>query len=128
MNRKIIQKILKVANSNLHLPDSRFKHFTFIVERNKIISYGWNQSFKTHPLAAKYKARFYSIHSELDAIKNFPYPVNQLKLYDLINVRILKDGTLGPAKPCVSCHQLLLYFGVRQVYYSTSGEFGSLII
>lgn len=128
MNRKLSEKIIKIAIANIHLPDSRFKHFTFIAERNNIICWGHNKAYKTHPLAARFKNRFNCIHSELDAIKNFPHSISNLCNYDLINIRILRGGGLGPAKPCISCYNLLMYFGVREIYYSTLKDFGRLKI
>jgi tRNA(Arg) A34 adenosine deaminase TadA len=101
-----------------HLPQGRHKHFTFITRRKKIISMGWNQSFKTHPLAAKFGHRFQSIHSELNAIQNFPYRVSELCKYDIINLR-LSGNNLTIAKPCQKCRNMLWYFGVRHVGYST---------
>lgn len=128
ISNKLKNKIYDFTWKNIDKPEGRNKHFTFITQRSKIICYGYNQSFKTHPLGAKYNARFNAIHSELDAIKNFPYMINSLYQYDMINIRVRGDHTFGLSKPCYSCHKLLIFFGVREVYYSTNEGFKCLQI
>lgn len=118
ISKKLARKLFETANNLIHLPDARSKHFSFIVERNCILSVGWNKSFKTHPLAKRYGHRFSSIHSELDAIKNFPYAPASLIYYKFVNLRIMGDGSVGLSKPCVHCQELLAKFGIEQIYYS----------
>jgi deoxycytidylate deaminase len=105
----------------LDLPDTKYKHFSFLIRRNKIVSVGYNLSFHTHPIAKKYKYRFSNIHSELAAIKNFPYSPSLLYKYTMVNVRIMGNGCIGLSKPCDKCQQLLLDFDIRKVLYSIHG-------
>lgn len=110
--------------SSLDMPTSSKKHFSFIVERNKIISYGWNNGYRTCPISARYGHRFSGIHSELAAIRNFPYPPVFLSQYRIVNLRVLSAGTLGLSKPCVYCQKMLFDFGISDIWYSTNtGEF-----
>lgn len=118
--RRLHKKLIDVAENLYHLPDGRQKHFSFLVERNNIVSVGWNQSFKTHPLAFKFGHRFYSTHSELHAIRNFPYHISELADYKFINLRLMGDHSIGIAKPCFCCQNMLEMFGIYNVYYSTS--------
>lgn len=113
-------KLIVKAKALFELPHGRCKHFTFIMKRNKIISLGWNNTIKTHPWAAKYGHKFYAIHSELQAIKNFPYPVAEICNYDFVNIRIRKDGKLGIARPCEACERLLIAFRPQSVIYTTN--------
>jgi len=122
---KILDKVEKIAKANLHLPESRFKHFSFITQRNKIICWGFNQAFKTHPLALKFGHRFNCIHSEIDVIKKFPYPLKYICNYQFINIRIMSNGTCGNAKPCVRCLSLLNHFGISDIIYSTKRGFSN---
>jgi len=127
ISNKLIDKIFKFANDNIHLPVSEKKHFSFIVHRKKIIAYGYNQAWKTHRLAARFKHRFSCRHSELHCLINFPYPIEDLNKFKLVNIRLHKDGTIGASKPCQFCQQMLSEFNINKVYYSTgSGEFLAL--
>ena len=49
-------KIIEVSYAliNKHNADLRCRHFSFIIDRNRIISIGLN-SLKTHPLNLKYR-------------------------------------------------------------------------
>ena len=40
-------------------------------DKNKIVSIGWNNNYRTHPLAKRYGYRFDSIHSEMSAILRY---------------------------------------------------------
>jgi hypothetical protein len=122
----IQKKVVEISRSLVDLPVSRFKHFSFICERNKIVSFGYNRNRVTHPTAKRFGHRFSCIHSELDAIRNFPYPLSYLKRYTFINVRIYRDGSLGLARPCIHCQHMLFSFGVKQVIYSIPSGFKEL--
>lgn len=117
------QKLINKSRHLINIPNSRYKHFTFILSKNnKIVSIGINNIKKTHPLAKKYNHRFYSTHSEISALAKFPYPLKTLPLYNIINIRLNKKGELRLAKPCNHCQALLQAFGVKQIYYSTSNN------
>ncbi len=122
---KVFQKSLKLAEMLVNLPKSRKKHFTFIVERNKILSVGWNNGWKTHPLAYKYGYRFDCIHSELAAILNMQRKIASNA--QLINIRIL-NGEIAMAKPCPRCRHLLVDLNITKVWYTTNyGTFARLV-
>lgn len=122
MYPKLFHKLTEISLAqSFHIYYS-FKHFSYIVERNKILSVGYNLPDKTHPLALKFGHRFYSIHSELDAITNFPYPNRFLKRCRLINLRISKDHTVRMSKPCQFCQKLIRAFNIREVWYTN--DFG----
>lgn len=125
MSPKLLNKLRRLVYNNLDLSNSRSRHFSFIVKRNTIYSFGYNTIFKTHPLANKFGHRFPDVHSELAAIKNFRRPVVELKNFKLVNIRVLRKNNLfGMSRPCPACYKLLLAFGVRNVIFSDEkGEF-----
>lgn len=125
LSQTLIRRIDRLIAKSLHLPTARSKHFSLLVKRGKIISFGWNQSFKSHPTAKLYGHRFNSIHSELHCIKNFPYPTNELREYTLVNVRVNPNGTAKTlAKPCGKCIYFLSCFELRSVIYTNeNGDF-----
>lgn len=123
---KLTMRLTARCFSLLHLPSGRSKHFSFILDGYRVLSEGWNQTFKTHPLAAKFGHRFSAIHAELDAIRKFPMENSYLKFCTMVNVRIMADGTIGLSKPCVHCQKLLDAFGLHDIYYSTPEGFKCL--
>ena len=120
MNSTLLRKLIKISQLHYDLPSSRSKHFSFLLLRNKIISFGWNKSLKTHPLSKKYNYRFECIHAEFDAIRNCPYPPAILSRCRLVVLRIRSNGKLGLSKPCQHCQKVLRDFGVGAVVYSTN--------
>lgn len=127
MNASLREKLIDKSYALRELPNCQQKHFSFIIKRNKIISLGWNNGYRTHPKSKIYKCRFSTIHSELAAIKNYGGPISDLIDYKLINVRIRRDGTIGLSKPCDSCMMMLAVFEFREVWYTNNlGEFVEL--
>jgi len=120
LNSSLQKSVVKVARSLVVGMDHHWKHVSFIAERSSIIAMGWNQPYKTHPMAMKFNYRYNAIHSELHCILNFEKPVKLLNKYTFINVRIDDNGSLKMSKPCHICKKLLWSFGVKEVWYSTS--------
>jgi len=118
------QKLVNLSYKMLDLPDSRHKHFSFILIRNKILAVGYNLSYKTNPLAKKYGYYLSSIHSELAAVKNFPYPPSGLSKCKMVNIRIMANNELGMSRPCKNCQRLLKDFDISEVWHTNrDGEF-----
>lgn len=111
-------KLIEVAQAHYLRPNSEKKHFTFIVQRNRILSVGYNNGWKSHPLAAKFGCRYDAIHAELDAILNFPYPPKELSRCRMVNIRLLKSKLPAMARPCSRCIELLSLFNVGEVIYT----------
>lgn len=112
------QKLIKLARQLLNGVPSRQKHFSFLIIRNKVVSFGFNYSFKTHPLAKKYGHRFSSTHSELKALADFPFRTSKLSDCKLINIRIMANGSLGMSKPCNHCQVMLRDYGIKVIVYT----------
>jgi len=105
-----------------NVPVGKSKHFSFLVNRNKIFSIGWNRT-KTHTLAQKMGYTWEFVHSELDCIIKFPYKPEFLSDYIMYNSRIDKNGNIRLAKPCKYCQNTLGVFGIKVYYTNDDGGF-----
>ena len=118
------EKLIKISRNNMELPIGGQLHFSFILKKKKIISFGYNNAWKSNPYALKYGHRFLAIHSELMAIKNFPYRISDLVDFTFVNVRLRKNGEIALSKPCECCQRMLIAFNINEVYYTTNnGDF-----
>lgn len=121
MSNKLFKRCYDLA-CDLAIFDEYYsqRHFSFLCIRNKIICSGVNNSFKTTTLSSKFNYRFHNIHSELACIKNCPVHWRELPNLTMVNVRLNRDMKPMMAKPCKICIQMLDYFEVGEVYYSTN--------
>jgi len=92
-------------------------HFTFVLRRKKVICIGQNQ-YRTHTFARRHKYKYPFIHSELDAVRNFPWPIKELSKCRVVNLRLDMAGHLTMAAPCEYCLPLLDMFGAKEIWYS----------
>lgn len=118
------QKIIRQSYDLINLPQSRHKHFSFLVKRNKILNVAWNHSRKTHPHSKQWDYTFQTIHSELALVISSSMYKNEFKRLKMYNVRITSGGKIAMAAPCVTCQVMLEYFGFNELYFTNnSGEF-----
>lgn len=116
------QQILPLIN-----PDNRCLHCSFLLDKNKIVSFGYNDSFSTHPIGKRYDFRYNNIHSELSAILRAKWYVDKLHKLTLVNVRFKRSGELGLSKPCTRCQEMLKDFGITNIYYTLEdGQFAQM--
>lgn len=121
MNYKFL---IPKALALIDLPTGRSKHFSFLLKRRKIVGFGYNRSYDTHPIAYKYGYLFSGIHSELDCILSFNHAPRELHRCTMVNLRFLADGTLSMSKPCKKCQELLRNFNIDKIVYTNRlGEF-----
>ena len=104
----------------------RCKHFSFIFQRNRLISIGINNPTKTHP--KNLEIGFFNkrgedishtvgVHSELSAILKLGE--EDCSKFTLVNTRINRNHQLDFSKPCEGCTSLLEQLNLRKIYYST---------
>ena len=132
---KITQKAMQLS---LELFDREFNeesrkiqyHFSFLFERNKLVAAGSNSyelSKKALYFADRYnvpqKKHWPSLHSEIAAISKLWGRYNINKRIKLVNVRFLRSGQIGSARPCPDCMEVLNALGITQIYWSTDDGF-----
>jgi len=113
----------------------RCRHFSFILNKKKIVAIGTNQQ-KTHP--TNLKNRKISIRtgedfseqkhtcSEFSAIKKLKNLTNiDTKKCTLINLRYDRNRKLALACPCMSCGSLLKFHEFKTIFYTN--ELGKYI-
>jgi deoxycytidylate deaminase len=128
-------KIIEVSYAliNKHNADLRCRHFSFILDKTKIISIGLN-SLKTHPLNLKYnyvnknKEKISDIvgtHSELSAV--IKLGEEDCSGLTLVNTRINRNDELDFSAPCNGCSDMVRQLNFKQVWYSNAnGLFNKL--
>lgn len=128
VSRDLLRKMSEVAMSILAEDVKEKNHTTFIVEKNKILAVGHNQSQKTHPMGLLYGYRYDGIHSELDAFLKLPRDYD-LRGCKLINLRLSRKSfrtgraIFRMARPCPCCLKWVLALPFRAVYFTNqSGD------
>lgn len=107
--------------------DYRCKHFSFIFLKNRLISIGINNPYKTHP--RNLEIGFYSrsgedisttvgVHSELSAILKLGE--QDCSKFTLVNTRINRNNQIDLSKPCKSCYSLVKQLNFKRIFYSTN--------
>ena len=119
-----LDNILQMSMLMLKRDLKEKNHFSFILQKNRVIGVGTNHLFKTHPKGAEYGYRYAAIHSELDAFLDLPREIDYRKL-KLINVRLSRKSLkerrpiLRMSRPCVHCSVWIQNIGFKEIWYST---------
>jgi deoxycytidylate deaminase len=122
--KKIIE--MSFALAGRHRYSQRCKHFSFIFEKNKLISIGIN-SPKTHPLNLKYNyvnkqkdkiSHIVGTHSEMNAVIKLGLLTNCEGL-TIVNTRINRKKEIDYSLPCNGCMDMLLDLKFEKIYYTT---------
>jgi len=128
-------KIIEVSYAliNKHNADLRCRHFSFIMDKNRIISIGLN-SLKTHPKNLKYNyvnkmnqniSDIVGTHSELSAV--IKLGEEDCSDLNLVNTRINRNDELDFSAPCSGCLDMIKQLNFKNVYFSNSqGKFDKL--
>lgn len=88
-----------------------------IVEKNRVVGVGFNQ-LKTH---SRSNHPYKSIHAELSAILN-----SRRETFEGCSIYIYRENKYGEkacAKPCIYCTHMLRSLGIREVFYTSNGQY-----
>ena len=117
MRKLMLQLCERMARERIKAHHDSFKHFSFIVQDNELLGYGFNKgtyaSFRI-PGYPKYS----KIHSEMSAIKR----AGTLRIrrpWTMVNLRFNRFGEYRDSFPCPSCLHNLQILNCREIYYST---------
>ena len=130
--KRIIDLTFSLQDSNK--TKCRCRHFSFILNKNKILSVGINNPKKTHPRNIKYKytgrynndiSVYVGIHSEMSAI--IRYGFEDCTNHILVNTRLNVANSISNSRPCSGCQNLLKQLNFKRVYYTNNnGSFEML--
>lgn len=90
-------------------------------KRHKLLSTGHNSYTKTHPkqkeaaCAVGHNEKIY-LHAEIDAL----IKIKNKKAYSIHIYRYDKHELLKNAFPCPICLNIILKYGIKQIFYSTN--------
>lgn len=108
----VINEAIKQASYSTY----KYKIGAVVFKGQRIIGSGYNgvRSNSIHP---KYKTHINSLHAEQMALLNLDW--DRLRGYSIFVARINNKGLFRLAKPCEMCQKLLLYVGIKKIYYTT---------
>ncbi len=116
---RLERKLIDFAFAEIHRCSSgKSRHISFLLKRSKIISWGWNEENKSHPLAQRFGYFNGAIHSELMAVVKFNKFANDISDCTLVNIRIDRHNQIRNSRPCLRCQNLLIGFNITDVVYT----------
>jgi len=98
---------------------SKFRLGAVLAKRNDILSCGFNQMKKTHPLQQRYHIGegILGLHAEVHACIGIP--AADLLGAEMFVARILRDGSVAMAMPCATCCRFMSHVGIVKVTFTT---------
>lgn len=130
MRRRILRDCLRIArekcNPESHPEYNCYIHYSFVIQNNKIVEYGFNRQGKP-PAGFGYNPEFGKIHSETDAFRKAKGILDFNKPFDIVNIRLNKRGALRLSAPCSCCSLFLNVVGCRNIFFSTNDGFAKVV-
>jgi hypothetical protein len=127
MKKKLLSECMQTAISLLPKhPMDKFRHFTFIIQDNKVVGWGINR-FGEAPPGFGYDENS-EIHSEVDAFRRCRSKVNINRPFKVVNIRLSKEGDRRMSRPCSCCNGFLETMGADDVYFTTESGWAKMIL
>jgi len=129
MKRSILKECLRI--SKLHnTPESHpdwgsYHHYSFIIQKNKIIEWGTNSGGGglNH---WGFKSNRHKIHSETRAFTRARGLLDKNKSFEVVNIRLNKLGDLRVSAPCKCCCRFLQAMDCSKIWFSTEAGWASM--
>lgn len=119
MKRKMLEKCLKIAKEYLHKHLEAYRHFTFVVQSNKITEWGTNR--RGEALTFLGYDKHTKLHSEIDAYFKAK-GIMESGTFEVVNIRITKSGIIRNSRPCRRCFDFLKKMGCKRIWFTTDLE------
>lgn len=119
MKKSIIRECVRIAQAKYSMHPRKgngFIHFSFVIEKNKLLEMGTNRQIKMpkHYGYNEYSPR----HAEIDAWRKARGIVKG-DGWELVNIRVNNLGELRNSRPCAHCYNMLKAFGCKVAWFST---------
>ena len=130
MKKKIINECLNIAlkhNTPIKHPQwDCYKHFSFIIQKNKIVDWGTNRMGSSMTFLGYEPHQ--KIHSEVDAYFRARGIMNKSNTFEVVNIRLNKSNHMRSSNPCKCCFAFLKNLGCKRIHFSTDlEEFANII-
>ena len=109
----MLNHCIKLSYEKLESCTEKFRHFSFVIQRNEILSVGCNRRV-SHDVI--YPRQTY--HSEYVAYHRGRRRIDARKPWAIVNVRIGNDLHIHLSKPCPTCQRFLACVGCSKVIYT----------
>ena len=115
MRKSILSDCLALAKAKLCKHKDTFKHFSFVIQDNKILGYGFNKAtlYVNHVHGYPKHSK---IHSEISALRRSRVLKTKRK-WSMVNVRLSPMGITLKCTPCDFCFNYLKLLGCSEVWY-----------
>lgn len=137
MNKRILRETLRICNRELlSHPEynvGKWYHWTFLVQRDKIIGSATNDSGEP-PKQFGYHNRGNwddfapKRHSEYNAVMKLKGLLLRNDPWEIVNVRINKHGELRNSCPCPCCYGFIKSMGCDKCHFTTNIGFAKMVI
>ncbi len=122
MSKRLYHQCLQIAKNNIHRCTETNNHFSFIIQDNTILGWGYNRRGRVHK---KFGYKWYSnIHSEVDAFGKASKRLDKNKPWTCINIRLNSLLETMLSLCCPLCYQYLTLLNCSKVIYSVSDKEG----
>lgn len=97
---------------------SKFRLGAVLVKKNRVISAGYNQMNKSHPIMQKYSDTDFTLGLHAEVHSCIGVSANDLHASELWVCRLHKNEEFAMARPCLTCQKFLIDIGVKKVYFT----------
>lgn len=122
MTTGILNKAIQSAKKSKMYP---YKIGCVIFKGKRILSYGYNQKRSSSKIPVHYRKFPETLHAEHHAITQVQ-DKSLLKGASMLVIRVTMGDNISLAKPCQNCMNSILFFGIKEIYYSN--EKGEIIL
>tara|TARA_B100000902_G_scaffold397184_1_gene460216 strand:+ start:2580 stop:3023 length:444 start_codon:yes stop_codon:yes gene_type:complete len=107
-----LNALLERAKEKALESDCRVPMVAFLLRNGTIVAYGVN----------KKGFRGSSIHAEIDCLRKIRFQKRRGDNTTMFIARHRKDGSVGNAKPCANCLEVMRGMGIKKVAWTTSEQ------
>ena len=120
LNKKIYFRLIEISYALLERSTiGRCRHFSFVLNKSKILAIGLNDYQKSHPMNQKFGYHPMSkLHAEMAAALKLGM-VNCAGL-TMVNIRINRENEISNSLYCRGCSNLVRALNFKDTYYSDS--------